>query len=85
MYIKSFHVELDELSQAYVTKRIKQNNNKNPELVLPRCQENTRDNLCIYFICTKCFAYMNECAHACRTLRGPRRASCLVELETKWL
>lgn len=26
---------------------------------------------------------MNECAHVCRTLRGQKRASCLVELETK--
>lgn len=26
---------------------------------------------------------MNECVHVCRTLRGQKRASCLVELETK--
>lgn len=69
--IKNFHVKLDEISQTYVTKRIKQNTTKRHKVNLFWTPRIIKDNLRIYFISTKCSAYIYECVpHVCRTLGG---------------
>jgi hypothetical protein len=53
-----------------------------PELVLLRPQAITKENSCIYFICTKYFVCMCEFApHACNACGPQKRDSGLVEVE----